>query len=356
MIWFTHEKRFYSCPKCASKNVIKKGVRRGKLKYYCKDCGCYFQINRSKSKSLQNILLSYIQGKSFRSIAESSDVTAPTAYRAYLRASKSIPLCIDVTRNYCSRFCGILLVDGKYLKVRGYKKKIPVIYGVDYLTHDIVHFVLGPSENFQLLLRFFSSLRLANYSLQAVVSDDNQNIPQACRRVYPNAIWQLCQNHYKHNLRTTLDVANDKKYRSFMKHIETLFRDKISIEDFRQRASKIYKHYKNDDLASKVMLDIARRSGDLMAYANLKHVPRTTNLIESLNSHLQGRLKTIKGFKSFKYAKNWLNIYFFRRRLKKFTDCEKQFKKLNGTASLELTLSNKENYKTLLKLIKWPFL
>ena len=102
----------------------------------------------------------------------------------------------------------------------------------------------------------------------------------------------------------------------------------------------------------KVMLDIARRSPDLLGYLKLKNTPRTTNLIESFNSHLQGRLKTIKGFESFKNAQTWLNIYFLRRRLKKFTDCEKQFKKLNGTASLELTLTNIENYKTLLKLIK----
>lgn len=297
--------------------------------------------------------MSHIQGQSFRSIAESHDVTAPTAFRAYLKASKDLPLCIDVTRNYCSRFCGILLVDGKYLKIKGYKKKIPVIYGIDYLTHDVVHFVLGPSENYQLLLKFFSSLKLANYPLQAVVSDDNQNTPQACLSVYPNAIWQLCQNHYKHNLRITLNLKNDTTYRPFMTEVETLFSGKISIEDFRGRASKIYKKYANEDeLCKKVMLDIARRSPDLLGYLKLKNTPRTTNLIESFNSHLQGRLKTIKGFENFKNAQTWLNIYFLRRRLKKFTDCEKQFKKLNGISSLELTLTNKENYKTLLKLIK----
>jgi len=298
-------------------------------------------------------LLSHIQGQSFRSIAESSGVTAPTAFRAYVKASKNIPPVIDITRNYCSRFCGILLVDGKYVKVRGYKKKIPVIYGIDYLTHDIVHFVLGPSENYNLLLKFFSSLKLANYPLQAIVSDDNRNIPEACLKVYPTAIWQLCQNHFKHNLRITLNLANDPTYKPFMKELETLFSGKISIEDFKSRALKIYNKYgETDDLCKKVMLDIARRSPDLLGYLKLKNTPRTTNLIESFNSHLQGRLKTIKGFQNFKNAKNWLNIYFIRRRLKKFTDCEKQFKKLNGTASLEHTLSNKENYKTLLRLIK----
>jgi len=301
---------------------------------------------------LKDIVLTHIQGKSFRSIAESAGFSAPTAYRAYLKASKDIPVCIDVTRNYCSRFCGILLVDGKYLKVKGYKKKIPVIYGIDYLTHDIVHFVFGPSENYNLLLKFFSSLKLANYPLQAVVSDDNRNIPEACLKVYPTAIWQLCQNHYKHNLRITLNLANDPTYKPFMRQVETLLSGKLSAEDFKGRARKIYDKYKSDTLLEKIMFDIAKRSGDLTAYTKLHHTPRTTNLIESFNSHLQGRLKTIKGFKNFKHAKYWLNVYFFRRRLKKFTDCEKQFKKLNGTSSLELTLSNIENYKTLLRLIK----
>lgn len=245
-----------------------------------------------------------------------------------------------------------MLVDGKYLKVRGYPKKIPVIYGVDYLTHDIVHFVLGTSENYRLLLKFFTSLRLANYPLKVVVSDDNQNIPQAALKVYPNSVNQLCQNHYKHNLRTSLNLANDTTYIPFMKSVETLFVRKMGIEEFKIRASKIYDSYQGNDLAKKVMLDIAKRSPELLAYLKIPNTPRTTNLIESFNSHLQGRLKTIKGFKSFKSASLWLNAYFIKRRLKPFTDCTKQFKKLNGKSSLEQTL--KDNYKIgdILKLIK----
>lgn len=137
-----------------------------------------------------------------------------------------------------------------------------------------------------------------------------------------------------------------------MKDVETLFCRKMGVEEFKVRASKIYQKYKNNDLCVKVMLDIAKRSPELLGYLKLPHTPRTTNLIESFNSHLQGRLKTIKGFESFKNANSWLNIYFLRRRLKKFTDCEKQFKKLNGTSSLENTLTNIENYKILLRLIK----
>lgn len=294
-----------------------------------------------------------MSGLSFRSIADDLKISVGKSYEVYFEVLERLPLCIDITRNYCNKFCGILLVDGKYIKVKGYDRKIPVIYGIDYLTHDVVHFVFGPSENYSLLLKFFSSLKLANYPLQAIISDDNQNTPQACLKVYPTAIWQLCQNHYKHNLRITLNLNNDPTYKPFMNEIETLFSNKISPEDFKSRASKIYNKYSNtDDLCKKVMLDIARRSGDLLAYLKLSHVPRTNNLIESFNSHLQGRLKTIKGFQNFKTAKLWLNAYFLKRRLKPFTDCTKQFKKLNGKCSLQQTL--KDNYKVedILKLIK----
>lgn len=322
------------------------------MKFYCKSCGLYFQINRKRKLDSSKILFSHLTGYSFRSIAEDFNISVGKSYETYFRLLKNLPLCIDITRNYCSKFCGILLIDGKYLKVKGYPRKIPVIYGVDYLTHDIVHFVLGTSENYRLLLKFFTSLRLANYPLQAVIADDNQNIPLACLKVYPNAIFQLCQNHYKHNLRITLNIANDPQHLPFMKDVETLLSRKMGKDEFKNRASKIYNKYKSDDLATKVMLDIARRSGDLTAYTKLPHIPRTTNLIESFNSHLQGRLKTIKGFESFKGASLWLNAYFLKRRLKKFTDCTRKFRNLNGKSSLEFTLKGSYKPEDILRLIR----
>ena len=346
----------YSCPGCLSKSVIKRGVRRGKLKFYCKDCSSWFQINRKAEIRNASIISDHFAGLSFRSLGRKNGVNASTVWRRYASEVKKQIQVIDITRNYCSKFCGILLVDGKYISIKGYERKIPVIYGIDYLTHDIVHFVLGTSENYRLLLKFFTSLRLANYPLQALVSDDNQNLPQACLKVYPNAITQLCQNHYKQNLRVSLGLFKDTTYLMFMKNVETLFCRKMGAEEFKIRASKIYDAYHHDDLARSAMLDIAKRSGELTAYTKLTNVPRTTNLIESLNSHLEGRLKTIKGFESFKSANIWLNQYFIQRRLRPFTDCTKQFRSLNGKSSLEITLKDSYKIENLLKLIKWPFL
>ena len=263
-----------------------------------------------------------------------------------------MPHCADITRGFCTRFCGTILVDGKYISVKGYERKIPVLYGIDYLTHDIPTYILSLSEGYQTCHSFFKSLRLLNYPLQALVSDDNINIFQSCTSVYPQAVTQLCQNHFKQNLRLGLGVGTNPTYRPFMHEIESLFKAKRSYEDFTGFTGKIYRKYSWDITCQGVMTEIQRRLPELLAYTKVPHVPTTTNLIESFNSHLEGRLKTIKGFESFAHADNWLNAYFMRRRLKKFTDCEGKFKSLNGKCSLQMSLTHPYEISNLLKLVR----
>ena len=261
-----------------------------------------------------------------------------TAYRYVMEELNALPHCADVTRKYASRFCGILLVDGKFLKVKTYKHKIPVIYGIDYLTHDIPTYTLSTSENFVTLLKFFKSLKLLNYPLRSLVSDDNLNIPSACKEVYQTMHWQLCTNHFKENIRKSLNSRTDPKYKPFMSHVEYLFKHKRSEDNFNKIAKRILRENIHDDLCVKIMLDIERRKPNLLGYLNVSKTPQTNNLIECFNSHLNGRLKTIKGFESFKHANLWLNGYFIRRRTSKFTGCAGRFKKLNGECSLFQTL------------------
>jgi len=100
-------------------------------------------------------------------------VNASTVYRQIKPTLEELPHCADLTRDYGLHYSGILLVDGKYVHVKGYDDKIPCIYGIDYLTHDVVHFVLSRGENYQTSLSFFQSLRLQNYPLKALICDDN---------------------------------------------------------------------------------------------------------------------------------------------------------------------------------------
>jgi len=283
----------------------------------------------------------HIDGTPFRALASQYNISPMTAYRYVMSELKKLPHCADVSRNLCSKFCGILLVDGKFLKIKGYESKIPVIYGIDYLTHDIPNFRLAPAESYLVCLKFFESLRLLNYPLKSLVSDDNPNFLNACKIVYPKVIWQLCLVHFMENIRKSLSVRTDDTYKPFMREIEILFKIKRTEDDFNRVAKNIFNRYKIDNLCVTFLLDIDRRKRNFMAHLWVKHTPRTNNLIESFNSHLQGRLKTIKGFESFSHAELWLNAYFLRRRTKKFTDCEGKFKYLNGKSSIEITSGNK---------------
>ncbi len=298
------------------------------------------------------MLFAHLTGVSFRSLGKTYQIDPSTAYRRCLKELGELPHLADVTRKYCSKFCGILVVDGKYIKVKGYERKIPVLYGIDYLTHDIPTYIFSQSESYQTCRTFFNSLRLLNYPLQAIVSDDNANIYDACVSVYPKVLTQLCHNHYKENIRTTLGVRTDTTYLPFMQRIEDLFSHKRAEDEFLTLAAKLYNTYKHDSLLSAILLDMQRRLPQLNTYMNNRTIPTTTNLIESYNSHLEARVKPLKGFESFKHADMWLNAYFLRRRLKVFTDCTAKFRMLNGTSSLQQTMKNPEEIGELLRLFR----
>lgn len=243
-------------------------------------------------------------------------------------------------------------MDGKYVKVKGYDRKIPVLYGIDYLTHDIPTYIFSVAENYATCLAFFQSLKLLLYPLTAVVCDDNQNIYQAADNVYPGCVIQLCHSHYKQTIRASLGIPADPTYLPFMREIEHLFEKRRSREEFAILAGKLVSRYGGDIRCTSVLADIQRRLPFLTGYMHQKRIPRTTNLIESFNSHLEGRLKTIKGFESFKHTDAWINAYFLKRRLTPFTDCTKHFRFLNGTASLQKTMKDPSQFDDLLRLFR----
>ncbi|MBI5414586.1 transposase [Candidatus Peregrinibacteria bacterium] len=259
--------------------------------------------------------------------------------RQYFQELQNLPHNNDLTKKYCDRFCGILVVDGKYVNVKGYEQKIPLLWGLDYLSHDIPVFTLAPSESYQSWLKYFGYLKSIRYPLQIVICDDNENIQQAARYIFPGVMIQICQNHFLENIRRDLSVRTEEKYRGLVFDLKReLFTVKLTRPDFAKRAFKLLKKYEGNQIALNVIVRIHQRFMDLTAASLIPHAPTTTNIIESYNSHLQARLKSIKAFQSFPGASKWLNGYILRRRYRKFTDCGKKFRSLNGKTSISQTL------------------
>jgi len=132
-------------------------------------------------------------------------------------------------------------------------------------------------------------------------------------------------------------VRTDRTYQDFMRRIESIFSRKLPDETFNHWLFLLYRDYSSDPLCVSVLTSIEKYKGELLAHRGIPDAPLTTNIMECLNSHLQGRLLSLKGFESFSHAKLWLNGYILKRRFTKLTDCDGKFKKLNGKKPVELT-------------------
>lgn len=319
------------------------------MRYKCKDCEHWFSINHKRKNN--DFLLDYLDGKPMRKISDKSNCSPATVMRKINKHIEKLPHNNDVTKEYCDRFCGIMVVDGKFLKVNEYERKIPLLWGLDYLSHDIPIHKLAPSESYQSWLKYFGYFKTIKYPMKMVICDDNENIRRAAKYIFPNILVQICQNHFMENIRRELHSRTDDEYKPFVAEVKReLFSRKIMIETFRKRSFKLFKKYVGDERIIKQLLKINEYTQELTAANYLRKAPRTTNIIESYNSHLQGRLKTIKGFETFGSAEKWINAYILRRRLKKFADCCSKFRYLNGKTSFSRTCTRHSEKQGVLPL------
>jgi len=258
------------------------------------------------------------------------------------RELAQLPSNDDLTQSLCdmNRFSHILIIDGKYVAVKGFKTKIPFLYAIDYLTHDIPFGDLYPAEDESAFSQFFQKLKDMGYGPAIVVADDRAGLKNGLLKVFPHALLQLCHNHYLENIRRLLKVRTEEKYHHFFNSLRLhVFLEGTDEQKIHQGLQHVFlKRTMGKRVLQNIVTTIAAREDDIFNYLKVKGSPNNTNLIELYNSHLNGRLKTIKGFQNINSARVWLNAYLIRRRTKPLTDCEGKFKYLNKHASLELTI------------------
>ena len=284
-----------------------------------------------------------------RKLANEYELSEGTVHSTIVTELNTLPENSGLTQEYVeqTKYSVILILDGKYIKVRGYEKKIPLLWGLDYLTHDIPVMLLAPSENEEAFSRYFGLLKQTGYAPTIVVVDDRAGIATALKRHFPYALVQLCHVHYLENIRGTLKVRTEPTHIRFFLEIAGLLKLR-DLSLFKQRVGELVLQYEHTNAVyTQMILSVWSRRRELFAYLSIPECPNNTNLIELYNSHLQGRLKTVKGFKSFHSANRWLNAYVVRRRTKELTDCEGRFKHLNGRCSLEIAGKDVEKVQRL---------
>ena len=344
------------CPHCGSNKTIKKGSQGDRKRFYCESCLHFFSVFHGRRRPV--FWIPHIDGVPFRKLGDEFKLSGTEAYNITMSEFNQLPDNTDLTVKYCDpkKFSGILVLDGKFVKVAGYKNRIPFIYGIDYLTHDIPVGLLAKSESHLAFTEIFERLKKCNYPLKIVVCDDRLTVGTALKKAYPFAKIQLCQNHYLENIRRFINFRTDEKYHHFFASLQLhVFQDPLQGYQIIEALRYMLDTYGKDDEKVKAIInDINNRKEVLFQYAAIPNCPKDTNLVELYNSHMQARLKSIKGFQNFQAAKRWLNAYLIRRRTKTLTDCEYHFKHLNGFPSLFWTIKEGMNWPKILGVVPPP--
>lgn len=328
--------------------TIKRGSRRGQKRYFCKSCRGSFSVFHGRKE--EPLWVRHIDGVPFRKLGDECGLSPKQAYRRVYDKLALLPDCLTLTKDLCAYSSGIFIVDGKYVKVRGYKHKIPFIYGIDYETHDILFGFLCPAEDEKAVLKIFQTLNMLNYPLQVVLADDRTSLPLALKQVFPNVPLQLCQNHFLENIRQGLHLRTDPTHHHFFNSLKKhVFDEYVDDKKLDEALEHVFtKRAEGNPLREMIVYEIDRRRKELFAYKTIPNCPKDTNLIELYNSHFNARLKPLKGCKTKDHALLWLNAMLIRRRTKPFTDCSKRFQHLNGKSSLELSIKKQAPWPEIL--------
>jgi hypothetical protein len=330
------------CPHCGSDKTIKKGSQRDRKRFFCESCLRSFSVFHGRKRPV--FWIPHIDGVPFRKLGDEFELSGTEAYKIVMSEFDELPDNSDLTAKYSDpkKFSGILVLDGKFVKVAEYEHRIPFIYGIDYLTHDIPVGILAKSESHIAFTQLFEQLKKCNYPLKVVVCDDRLTVGTALKKAYPFAKIQLCQNHYLENIRRFISFRTDEKYHHFFASLQLhVFSEPLSGQQIIEALRYMLDTYgKNDEKVRAIIHDINNRKEQLFQYVNIPNCPKDTNLVELYNSHMQARLKSIKGFQNFKTAQRWLNAYLIRRRTKTLTDCEFKFKHLNGYPPLHWSIKD----------------
>jgi Transposase, Mutator family len=327
----------YTCPICHSTSQVIRHCKRGSsIRYKCKRCIKYFSI-KTIHVNTKVMLSDHLDGLSFRKLAHKYDTSVMTAWRICEEELQKLPDNNKFTFTYCNRFSKIFVCDGKYFLVKGQPNGYVLLWGIDYLRHDIPVFTLAPSENYHAWATYFSYFRIINHYPELLVCDDNTNLKLAACNSFPSVKIQTCFNHFKENIRRSLKVRSDTTYKPFMKRVEKVLTEKLNDHAMDKQLFALYQDYKTDPICVQVLTNIARYRSELTGYRGTADAPVTTNIIEGLNSHVEARLFSLRSFQSVSYAKLWFNGYILKRRFTKFTDCRGKFRSLNGKRGVDMS-------------------
>ncbi|MEO8168270.1 MAG: DDE-type integrase/transposase/recombinase [bacterium] len=328
----------------------------------------------------------HVEGReSYRVIAKSvfqrsGRKISPTSLQKMVEEiGKRSKTALEMSKELRPLWDGVLLVDEKMCSVRGYQQWFYL--AVD-TTGDIVHCRAVSELTATTAMSFLQEIiDELPYQCRAVVTDLDTALSRAVEIMYPGKPHQYCLKHAlsaleslieyrpfaarqrwnQSTLRTSFARLRDSRGVWAQQTREGFFTDyarsrTLSVA-YQQRqtlrdavhailfardeatASELFQRLQRTRRPPriayrKVITFLHRHWNRLMQHHRVRAVPRTTNLVESVNKQLERRFKTIEAFQHRHTAAAYVNLLIAYLRQKPYTDCRGDRRKLNGHSRL----------------------
>lgn len=216
-------------------------MHRNKIRIFCHDCKKKITINHKEEKA-NELLRKHLNRNSYRIIENETGISKKNACLVVNQTTEKLINSNELTKLLNPQnYCGILLIDGKYIPVKetgeetikGFipksskrrgktKKGLVTIACIDYETHDLPIYGVYLSENSFDMKKIFLKLKEINYPLRILICDETMGqIAEMAKEVFPKVIIQICLTHYSKTIeRTFIANAAKRTYQSMQKKVD----------------------------------------------------------------------------------------------------------------------------------------
>jgi len=284
---------------------------------------------------------------SFRSIANRLKVAPSTILRWTSEIGRSCKNLVEASLELKPSWSGILGLDGKPIKISGWKKA--AFLAVDFKTKDLVHLDFVDVENEKELEKYLLVIKdKLKYPCSFIISDLGKGkvLINLVNKIFPNVPHQACVIHFMRYVNTRLPKSKKSKYykqnnllrehikkilfASNLKEVDAFLEELLSIKDrFKVKYQKA------------VIKSFLRHYLLLTRHFHYHKMPRDNNIVENVIKQLNRKLKQIDGFKNEDNAHNFLKLWAMYYRFKAFTDSKERTN--NGKSPLQLAGVNTSN-------------
>ena len=316
-------RRRQRCPKCGSLSIIRWGLREGRQRYKCQDCGASF-VKHKEGVSRSNRLVwfrKWVLGKqTIEDIACDSGYSARQLHRWFDEYLDSSP---SWTMNTSRPI--YLLIDGTYYS----DDHCLIVYRAENLKRTIFYRFTAHEDQNEIAADLIS-IRDLGYDVIGVTTDGGDNIIRAVQYVFPNVPRQRCVVHVQRDCLASItqkprypetrlfrnivlqlsDVytVNDKLwwlnvYSNWVEENEEYVFQKAVVPQTHQE------YYVHNDLR-KAYIHLKRALPNLFTYIDCPGVPKTTNALEAFFGHIKDQIRSHRGLAESR-VDNFIKWYLF---------------------------------------------